>query len=41
MQKIVWADSVKNEEVLQRLNEKSNFLTQKKQEGCLDWSHLV
>ena len=32
MQKIVWADSVKNE-VLQSVNEKKNILYKKKNEG--------
>jgi len=41
MQKIVWTDSVKNEEVLQSVNEKRNILYKKKKYGSLDWSRIA
>jgi hypothetical protein len=41
MQKIVWTDSVKNEEALQRLNEKSNILHTIKRRKAIWIGHIL
>ena len=41
MQKIVWTDSVKNEEVLQRVNKKSNILHTTKRRKAIWIGHIL
>jgi len=43
MEKIIWTDRVKNEEVLQRLMEEGNIVhtIKERKEGELGWSHVA
>jgi hypothetical protein len=41
MEKIIWTDCVRNEEVLLRVKTKGYPICNTKKEGYLDWSHLA
>jgi len=41
MEKIIWTEHVRNEEVLLRIKEKWNILHEIIKEGQLDWSHFA